>query len=358
MIETIDGVELGQHSGLMYHTIGQRQGLGIGGLKNASEEAWYVLAKDLQRNVLIVGQGNEHPWLFSRTLLTREVNWINPIDLQTLDTLSAKVRYRQSDQACRIEQTADGYLVTFEQPQRAVTLGQSIVFYNGDVCLGGGVIEACSPWDAEHSTTMTPLQEQITALGGVFQAAALVDKLAHSGQVSDAALAYMLKTLLVRNPETTLDVYGGDDLGLRDGYKLLLAVLERETNNLPRESLRYVVSMLSLERQFSRRDDLLEIAALRIPKIEQQVELYGISSDTIASSFGSLYQDTISTFKQRIQVHGDMRFLQQEATAAKVRALLFAGIRSARLWRQLGGRRWHLLTKRGSMLSELRARNL
>ena len=205
---------------------------------------------------------------------------------------------------------------------------------------------------------MTPLQEQITALGGVFQAAALVDKLAHSGQVSDAALAYMLKTLLVRNPETTLDVYGGDDLGLRDCYKLLLAVLERETNNLPRESLRYVVSMLSLERQFSRRDDLLEIAGKRIPKIEQQVELYGISSDNIASSFGSLYQDTISTFKQRIQVHGDMRFLQQEATAAKVRALLFAGIRSARLWRQLGGRRWHLLTKRGSMLNELRARNL
>ena len=205
---------------------------------------------------------------------------------------------------------------------------------------------------------MTPLQEQITALGGVFQAAALVDKLAHSGQVSDAALAYMLKTLLVRNPETTLDVYGGDDLGLRDGYKLLLAVLERETSNLPRESLRYVVSMLSLERQFSRRDDLLEIAGKRIPKIEQQVELYGISSDNIASSFGSLYQDTISTFKQRIQVHGDMRFLQQEATAAKVRALLFAGIRSARLWRQLGGRRWHLLTKRGSMLTELRARNL
>ncbi len=205
---------------------------------------------------------------------------------------------------------------------------------------------------------MTPLQEQITALGGVFQAAALVDKLAHSGQVSDAALAYMLKTLLVRNPETTLDVYGGDDLGLRDGYKLLLAVLERETDNLPRESLRYVESMLSLERQFSRRDDLLEIAGKRIPKIEQQVELYGISSDNIASSFGGLYQDTISTFKLRIQVHGDMRFLQQEATAAKVRALLFAGIRSARLWRQLGGRRWHILTKRRSMLNELRARNL
>ncbi len=147
VIETVDGVELGQHSGLMYHTIGQRQGLGIGGLKNASEEAWYVLAKDLQRNVLIVGQGNQHPWLFSRTLLTREVNWINPVDLNALESLTAKVRYRQSDQACSIEHTEDGYLVTFEQPQRAVTLGQSIVFYNGDVCLGGGVIEGCSPWD-------------------------------------------------------------------------------------------------------------------------------------------------------------------------------------------------------------------
>lgn len=205
---------------------------------------------------------------------------------------------------------------------------------------------------------MTPLQEQIIALAGVFQAAALVNKLAHTGQVSDAALAYMLKTLLVRNPASTLDVYGGDDLGLNEGYKLLQSTLERNTDNLPRESLRYVVSMLSLERQFSRRDDLLEIAGLRLPKIEQQVELYGLSSDNIASSFGGLYQDTISTLKQRIQVHGDMRFLQQEATAAKVRALLFAGIRSARLWRQLGGRRWHLLTQRGSMLKELNARNL
>lgn len=203
---------------------------------------------------------------------------------------------------------------------------------------------------------MTPLQEQMTALAGVFQAAALVNKLAHSGQVSDAALAYMLKTLLVRNPDTTLDVYGGDDLGLREGYKLLQAILERKTDNLPRESLRYAVSMLSLEKQFSRRDDLLEIAGQRLPRIEQQVELYGLSSDTIASSFGALYQDTISTFKQRIQVHGDMRFLQQDATAAKVRALLFAGIRSARLWRQLGGRRWHLLTKRSAMLNELNAR--
>lgn len=205
---------------------------------------------------------------------------------------------------------------------------------------------------------MSPLQEQLTALAGVFQAAALVNKLAHTGQVSDAALSYMLQTLLVRNPASTIDVYGGDDLGLSEGYRLMQAILERNNDNLPRESLRYVVGMLSLEKQFARRDDLLEIAGKRLPQIEQQVELYGLSSDNIAASFGGLYQDTISTFKQRIQVHGDMRFLQQDTTAAKVRALLFAGIRSARLWRQLGGRRWHLLTKRSSMLNELRARHL
>ncbi len=146
-IETTDGQVIGEHAGLMYHTIGQRQGLGIGGMKDASEEPWYVLAKDLQRNVLIVGQGNAHPWLFSRSLVCRQVNWINPVAVQALDRLTAKVRYRQPDQACRIEVLDDGYQVTFAEPQRAVTLGQSIVFYDGDVCLGGGIIESCQPWD-------------------------------------------------------------------------------------------------------------------------------------------------------------------------------------------------------------------
>lgn len=147
-IETTDGQVIGEHAGLMYHTIGQRQGLGIGGMKDASEEPWYVLAKDLARNVLIVGQGNEHPWLFSRSLVCRQVNWINPLDVAALDNLTAKVRYRQPDQPCRIEVLdEDEYRVTFDQPQRAVTLGQSIVFYAGDVCLGGGIIESCQPWD-------------------------------------------------------------------------------------------------------------------------------------------------------------------------------------------------------------------
>ncbi len=148
-IQTIDGQTIGQHHGLMYHTIGQRQGLGIGGMKDATDDAWYVLAKDLTRNVLLVGQGNEHPWLFSRTLTASEIFWVNPVDFSQPRRLTAKVRYRQQDQACLVTHTAQGYSVTFDSPQRAVTPGQSVVFYDGEICLGGGVIESTTPWDAE-----------------------------------------------------------------------------------------------------------------------------------------------------------------------------------------------------------------
>ena len=145
-IQTTEGDVIGRHHGLMYHTIGQRQGLGIGGLKDAGDEPWYVLEKDLARNVLVVGQGNEHPWLFSRALLASEIFWVNPIDLSRPRRLTAKVRYRQSDQACTLERTNDGYRAVFEEPQRAVTPGQSVVFYDGEICLGGGVIEVAEPW--------------------------------------------------------------------------------------------------------------------------------------------------------------------------------------------------------------------
>ena len=145
-IKTTDGEVIGRHHGLMYHTIGQRQGLGIGGLKDAGEEPWYVLVKDLEHNVLIVGQGNEHPLLFSGALLASEIYWVNPIDLSTPRRLTAKVRYRQSDQPCVLEKTATGYRATFDDPQRAVTPGQSVVFYDGEICLGGGVIEVAEAW--------------------------------------------------------------------------------------------------------------------------------------------------------------------------------------------------------------------
>ncbi|TNC80486.1 MAG: tRNA 2-thiouridine(34) synthase MnmA [Oleiphilus sp.] len=142
-IETDTGDIIGRHQGLMYHTIGQRQGLGIGGLKHYDESPWYVAEKDLQRNVLVVVQGASHPLLFSQELVAGQLDWINAPPSTLPLSCHAKVRYRQADQACRLSEPGpDGKIrVIFDEAQRAVTPGQSIVFYSGDRCLGGGVIE-------------------------------------------------------------------------------------------------------------------------------------------------------------------------------------------------------------------------
>lgn len=141
-IRTPEGQWVGRHDGLMYHTLGQRRGFGVGGIRGADQAAWYVLRKDLEQNVLIVGQGHDHPWLFSDWLETAVVDWCCDLPLSAPRECQAKIRYRQADQACRVEPLAGGRCrVTFRQPQRAVTPGQSVVFYDGDECLGGGIIE-------------------------------------------------------------------------------------------------------------------------------------------------------------------------------------------------------------------------
>jgi len=142
-IETETGDIIGRHNGLMYHTIGQRQGLGIGGLKNYDESPWYVAQKNMERNVLVVVQGAQHKMLFSQRLNTLEIDWINDAPLELPFHCKAKVRYRQADQECIIEHENNGCLaVRFMQAQRAVTPGQSIAFYQNDRCLGGGIIES------------------------------------------------------------------------------------------------------------------------------------------------------------------------------------------------------------------------
>jgi len=140
-IETPEGQVIGRHQGLMYHTLGQRQGLGIGGRKDAGEEPWYVAGKDLLRNVLVAAQGAGHPLLFSNHLEAAQVHWINGQPEKQTFSCTAKVRYRQADQDCTVNIIGSGCHVHFNAPQRAVTPGQSVVFYDGDVCLGGGVIE-------------------------------------------------------------------------------------------------------------------------------------------------------------------------------------------------------------------------
>ena len=141
-IHTADGHVIGKHQGLMFHTLGQRQGLGIGGVKGSPEAPWYVLHKDLDNNILYVGQGHEHPWMLSTRLEASQLAWVSGTAPASGSELTAKVRYRQQDQAMRIMQIDETHMhIEFHQPQRAVTPGQSVVLYDGDVCLGGGIIE-------------------------------------------------------------------------------------------------------------------------------------------------------------------------------------------------------------------------
>ncbi len=142
-IQTLEGKTIGQHDGLMFHTIGQRKGLKIGGLREESSgEPWYVVGKDLENNVLHVAQGTDHPALFKQALNAIELHWVSGEAPTPPYHCSAKVRYRQEDQPCTITAINDGVAtVQFEQPQRAITPGQSIVFYQQDECLGGGIID-------------------------------------------------------------------------------------------------------------------------------------------------------------------------------------------------------------------------
>ena len=147
-IYTDDGKKIGTHDGLMYYTLGQRGGIGIGGVKDRDEAPWFVLHKDLDNNRLIVGQGHDHPMLQSTELTAYKLDWVvdAPTQLFTAQgyRCTAKTRYRQPDQACTVfalDETGDTIKVVFDEPQRAVTPGQSCVFYRDDICLGGGVIQ-------------------------------------------------------------------------------------------------------------------------------------------------------------------------------------------------------------------------
>lgn len=141
-MRTPEGVYIGKHHGLMYYTLGQRQGLGIGGVKDAPDEPWFVLEKDLVNNVLIVGQGHDHPLMLHNTLEACQLDWCGSQPITTPLHCAAKTRYRQPDQECLLQPLADGRVkVRFTQVQRAITPGQSVVFYAGEVCLGGGIIE-------------------------------------------------------------------------------------------------------------------------------------------------------------------------------------------------------------------------
>jgi tRNA-specific 2-thiouridylase len=146
-MKTDDGTVVGEHVGLSFYTLGQRKGIGVGGIKkyknaDGSNDAWYVARKDVEQNTLWIVQGHDHPWLLSSRLEAGQASWIAghpPAE----GALSAKTRYRQADVACQLSGAADGrFALDFPEPQWAVTPGQSAVLYDGEICLGGGIIDA------------------------------------------------------------------------------------------------------------------------------------------------------------------------------------------------------------------------
>jgi tRNA-specific 2-thiouridylase len=141
-METPDGKIIAKHDGLMFYTLGQRQGLGIGGRQNGDNAPWYVVGKDLARNVLIVAEGDNHPLLYANTLTANQLHWVTGCAPKTHFRCTAKIRYRQTEEPATVEMlNAETCSVTFENPQRAITPGQSVVFYEESICLGGGIIQ-------------------------------------------------------------------------------------------------------------------------------------------------------------------------------------------------------------------------
>jgi tRNA-specific 2-thiouridylase len=147
------GQVIGRHDGLMFYTIGQRQGLRIGGRRDGDGSAWYVAGKDIARNRLILVQGHDHPLLYARSLICTRLSWIRGTRPDGSRTYSAKTRYRQQDSACRMVRCEeDRCQIEFRAPQWAITPGQSVVLYEGDACLGGGIIEAAKSDSADQGS--------------------------------------------------------------------------------------------------------------------------------------------------------------------------------------------------------------
>jgi high frequency lysogenization protein len=198
------------------------------------------------------------------------------------------------------------------------------------------------------------LQDQTLALAGLFQAAELVQQIAHSGQCADSSLETCIRSLFATDPASTLDVYGGELKDLREGLSALAGVLSKQTRQQDVEVLRYALSLINLEAKLRRDRDMLDVIGSRIDQARHTASHFGYSHTNLIANLGSVYSDTISTFRLRIQVSGDPGILQREENAAKVRALLLAGIRSAVLWHQTGGRRWRLIFTRKKVINTAR----
>ncbi|MEE4362160.1 MAG: high frequency lysogenization protein HflD [Pseudomonadales bacterium] len=188
-------------------------------------------------------------------------------------------------------------------------------------------------------------RDRVLALAGVFQAATLVADIAHGRGLDEAAFRSTLESLLVENADTTAEVFGGE-AGVRLGLLMTRDALDPARQRGQTEVLRYAFAIVQVERRFSKRRDLQQIVDTRMTRLRDQLAHFDILHETIVGAVASLYQDTISTLRQRIQVVGNAAALQDERNADRIRAALMGGVRAAVLWHQVGGRRWRLLLNR------------
>lgn len=201
---------------------------------------------------------------------------------------------------------------------------------------------------------MSRLEEQVLALAGIFQAATLVSQVARQGRCAEASLETSLASLFATSPGNTLEVYGGQLRDLREGLDAVVKILSNRNHPQDVDVLRYGLNLIQLESGLRRQQDMLSILGERIEQARHTARHFGYSHSNLIANLASIYSDTISTFRLRIQVTGDPNILRQEEQAARVRALLLAGIRSAVLWRQTGGRRWHLIFRRRALVAVAR----
>ncbi|MFD2228611.1 high frequency lysogenization protein HflD [Alkalimarinus sediminis] len=192
------------------------------------------------------------------------------------------------------------------------------------------------------------IDEQVIALSGIFQAAALVHQIAQTSRYDKPLLESSISSLFVTNPNTTVEVYKGID-GVQLGLETIQQILQKDTDQKNIEVIRYALSLIHLESKLRRKPDMLNIIGSRIDQASVQAEHFSLLHENVIHNLASLYMDTISTFNLRVQVTGKPEYLKISHNAALIRATLLAGIRAAILWRQTGGRRWNLLFKRRSI---------
>ena len=194
------------------------------------------------------------------------------------------------------------------------------------------------------------MKEQTITLAAICQVAYWVQKLSRTGQIDDDELTVLLNSIMNTSPSSTLDVYGSELSNLKVGLTTLVQHLGNQSKQKDPELTRYVVSLLGLERRLSKKNKQMSLLGERIEQCERQLSHYEIYSETLVSSIASIYSDIISPLGTPIQVAGEPLILKQSINQHKIRALLLAGVRSAVLWRQVGGKRRNILFSRSKIV--------